>query len=440
MGLIDKKKNVFTTVGAYSSMAKESKVPDSTNLFPSINNKKDVVPYLLDILKVVAGSFAVQEMVGHLFTSFIDEAEPMLKDGVKKQTVQYNSGDDIPNNFKEGYSIPVSQIDTYGKLKTNPDSTSGQMLYDKNKPNFDSSAYQAIKNSGTDTPFGNLLINYDSNNDNFIFKPNISTSTTPDIGGWMNDFVDEITIIDKKEFMSNVMDAFYGSITNNQGKTVEQIAEELEIDKLLEQLMNDDNSFEISPEDYEAILLKAQELANGVINYDLGCGIMGASLPLSGMSDLIGSISGSTNPFFISNEIGKTIDDTANNKDVNDNNKETIKDNFFQRIIKLITINLGKAVCTAPQIRTILSIASGFQNNGSIKIESVKDSLKGYKVYLKCLIKLAMELINKFIYEFILPFILALISPIIKKITKEKINQFTGIMKSLIASKTPNTQ
>lgn len=439
MGIKDKKKGVFTTIGAYSSMMKQSKMPDTTNLFSSVNNKKDIVPYLLDILKVAAGSFAVQQLVGGLFTTFIDSAEPMLKDGVKKQTVQYNSGDGIPNGFKQGYSMPVKQIDTYGKLKTNPDSTGGEMLYDNSKPNFDSVSYQAISNPGSDKPFGNMLINYNSTDDKFKLKPNIPAGTTPSVGNWMGDFVDEITIIDKKEFMSNVMDSFYGSITKSQGKTVEEVAQELEVNKLLEQLINDDDSFEILPEDYDDILRKAEEMVNGVVNYDLGCGVMGASLPLSGMSNLISNISGSTDPFFISNEIGKTIGDSVDNKDTADNNQETIKDNFFQKIIELITINLAKAVCTAPQIRAILAIGSGFQNNGNIKIESVKDSLKNFKVYLKCMIKLAMELINKFIYEFILPFLIALISPIIKRIVKEKINQFTSILKSLVSSKAPNT-
>jgi len=182
MGLIDKKKSIFTTIGAYSSMMKESKMPDTSNLFPSINNKKDVVPYLLDVLKVVAGSFALQQMVGQLFTGFIDGVEPMLKNAIKKQTVQYNSGDGLPNSFKQGYSIKVPQIDTYGKLKTNPDSTGGKMLYDNAAPNFDSSAYSAIKNSGTDTVFGNLTLNFDSTNNSLIFKPNIPQNTTPNIG------------------------------------------------------------------------------------------------------------------------------------------------------------------------------------------------------------------------------------------------------------------
>ena len=122
MALTDNKKNVFTTIGSYTSMMQASKVPNQTTRFPSINNKKDVVPYLLDVLKVVSGSFALQQLIGKLFINFVDKAEPQLKSAVKKQTIQYNSGDGLPDDFKAGYSVPVSQIDTYGKLKTNPDS------------------------------------------------------------------------------------------------------------------------------------------------------------------------------------------------------------------------------------------------------------------------------------------------------------------------------
>jgi hypothetical protein len=44
MGLIDQKKSVFTTIGSYTSMMQSGTMPDTTNLFPSINNKKDIVP------------------------------------------------------------------------------------------------------------------------------------------------------------------------------------------------------------------------------------------------------------------------------------------------------------------------------------------------------------------------------------------------------------
>ena len=436
MGLIDNKKKVFTTIGAYSSMKQTPKVPDETNLFPSINNKKDVVPYLLDTLKVAAGSFAVEQLVGQLFVDFVDKAEPELKKAIKNQTIQYNSGNIVPNT---SFEVPVSQIDVYGKYKTNPDSDTGNLLYDNGEPpKFDTVAYQSILNDGTETEFGsNLLISYKSSTDSFNLRPN--TTVNQNVGEWMNGFVDDMTIIDKKEFMSTVMDSFYGSITSNQNKTVEQIAQELEINKIIEQVINDDDSFEVLPEDYDEILLKAGELFNGIVLYDMGCGVMAANFPLSGMTNLISNISGSTDPNYISNEIGNTINESTNNQDITDNNITTIKDNFFQRIIIAITQKLAQAVTTMPQIRTILAISSAFQNNGEIKIQSIKESLKNFKVYIKCLVKMAMEIINKFIYDFVVGFLISLINPIIRKVIKEKINQFTGIIKSLVASKAPNT-
>ena len=85
MGLIDDKKNVFTTIGAYTSFMERSKNQknDGTNLFPSINNKKDVVPYLLDVLKVVVGSDALKQLTGDLFVKFTDIAEPKIKETLK---------------------------------------------------------------------------------------------------------------------------------------------------------------------------------------------------------------------------------------------------------------------------------------------------------------------------------------------------------------------
>jgi hypothetical protein len=111
MGLIDNKKEVFTTIGAYTSMMQAGTMPDTTNIFPSINNKKDIVPFLLDTLKVVVGTNALQNLTGQLFTGFITKVEPVLKTGVKNQTVQANSGDQVPSAFSSsGYNIKVKDV------------------------------------------------------------------------------------------------------------------------------------------------------------------------------------------------------------------------------------------------------------------------------------------------------------------------------------------
>ena len=183
------------------------------------------------------------------------------------------------------------------------------------------------------------------------------------------------------------------------------------------------------------ILNKSRELYNGLVLYDLGCGLMGASLSFNDFNDLISNISGSTNPNQISNDIANTINQSVLNADNADNNKETINDNFFTKLINIITQKLAEAVTTAPQIRTILAISDGFKSNGEIKIKSVKESLEDYKVYLNCIIKNAMEIINKFIYDFIIPFLIKLVTPVISKVIKEKTNQYKGVIKSLTSVK-----
>ena len=176
MGLIDDKHNIFTTIAAFTSFMQQNKLSDLTNLFPSVSNKKDIVPFLLDILKTVVGSEALKQLTGELFTNFIDGIEPKMKSVLTKQTVQYNAGDSLPTSFKTtGISIPVKNIDVYGKLKTDPASAHGNLLYDNTKPNFDSKARQAIQNAGTDTTYNNMIINYNSTTDSFNIKPTVAS-------------------------------------------------------------------------------------------------------------------------------------------------------------------------------------------------------------------------------------------------------------------------
>ena len=136
------------------------------------------------------------------------------------------------------------------------------------------------------------------------------------------------------------------------------------------------------------------------------------------------------------NQINNTIAQSVTDQDVANTNKETIKDGFFQKLIKLITQVLAEALTTNPQIRAILAIVSAFQNQGNVKIGQPKDDLKNFKVFLKCSANTAMRLINEFIFNLIKKFLVALLKPLILKIIKEKINQFTDIIKSLIPVKT----
>lgn len=434
MSLADDKKNIFTTIGAYTSVMQTTNLPDTTNIFPSINNKQDTTAFLLDTLKVVVGTDALQELTGKLFTDFIDKVEPQVKTALKNQFAQFNSGNNIPTQFTlsgSGYSVSVKKIDVFSKLKIKPESDIGNLLYNTTNVNFDKIAHDAIVNAGTNINFNNILfINYNTSTDSFIFK---TANSNLNIGDWVNKYIDSLTIIDKKEFLTNIMNAIYGSTTSNTGKSPEEVNKELQVNKAIEQLVdNNDDSFIISPNDYDALLQKAQELVNGVTYYDLGCGVMEAAFPLSGLTNLVSKISGSTDSFAVGNAIGNTISaSTTNTSGTTAANKQTIKDNFFQKIIKMIEQVLANAISTSPQIKTIMAITSAFQNHNIPILEEALADLKKFKVMIKCMISEMMQMLYQFIFNLVISYLVELLLPIIQKIIQEKINQYVGIIQSL---------
>ena len=436
MGLTDEKKDVFTTIGAYTSLREEQDLPDTNNTFESINNSEDVGSFLLDVLGVAVGTTALQNLTGELFTNFIDSAEPQLKSASKKQLTNYNSGEQLPQSFKDGISVPVKDIDVYGKLKTNPTSEGGNLLYSDNIDNFDQKAYQAISNEGTDVQYNNLLINYNSSSDSFEFKPT-SASENDTIGDWMGNYINNTKFLDKKEFSTKALNNIFGSVSSNQNKSIEKITEELKADKLLEKAISGDDNFTISEDELADISEKAKELKNGNIVYDMGCGLIEAQLPLSGLTDLVSQISGSTDPNSvgdaINNKIGNSFEGTGD-EDTSDENEETIRNGFFARLLEFIKLELAKTLTLSPQSRMLFALSSSFQNNGVPQISNPVEDLAKFKVYINCLIKEALSLLYEFIFNLIVTFLVKLISPIIKKIIKEKVNQYIGIIKSLISS------
>lgn len=442
MSLADDKRSVFTTIGAYKSLMESSDANAlrQSNLFTSINNKDDIVPYLLDVLKVTAGTEALKETIGGMFTKLISDIEPTLKTALKKQFILSNSSSQLPttpHNFvDDGITVPVKQIDVKGKFKIAPDSATGNLIYGSNI-NFDTVSYDAILNSGNPQIFSNMSITYLEGSDSFQIKPELG-GTSPNIGDYFSDYIDSVDLIDKKNIVSDVMNAMYGTLTSEEDKTVEEVYEELQIEQMLQQVLNDDDSFVITPDKYDELLSKAQELVAGELNYDMGCGLMATELLFDDFDNFISNVTGSTDPFYVGNQFAATIDqstsgDTAT-QDMADENKETIRDGFFQRIINVFTVKLLEAVTTAPQIRTLFGMMSALQNDGVVMLDKATEDMKNFKTTIKCMAKEIMKAVAEFIFLLALSYLIALITPVIKEALKEKINQYVRTIKSLTAA------
>jgi hypothetical protein len=437
MALADDKRKVFTTISSYTSFMEQNKPVKSTDIFPSINNKKDVVPFLLDALKTIAGTDSLKGLIGSMITKVVASGETKIKEVLKKQFTQSNAGENLPTWFKDdGINIPVSSVDIAGKLKQAPDSDVGKLMYQK-AFDVDRLFYDSIMNAGATVSFVGLNVDckYDENGDSFNIKP--PASFNGNIGQFFINYIENTQLVDPNEIVTNVMDSIYGTLRAKTKKTQAQVLQELQYSKILEQVMNDDDSMIILPKDYEELQHRALELSQGIVNYDMGCGLMPASLSFASLSGLNTTILGSTDPFLIGNAIENTIGESTSGNTtteaVSAANKETIKDGFFQRLIKIFVEQMTFAGTLQPQIKMILSIMSAFQHDGVVVItEAATEYMKQFKIFMKCMVKDIMNMIAEYIFTLAIGYLIALLQPVIKKILKEKINQFMLIIKSLV--------
>jgi len=431
MGLADDKRSVFTTIGSYNSLMQEGNAPKQTDSYSSINNKNEPIPFILDVLKTIAGTEAIKLAIGGMFTGLVAKLEPKLKTALKKQFIQSNASEPLPADFKtNGVTTSVKSVDANNKLKVDPSSANGSLIYGEPSNSFDGTAYTAIQNSGNYETYNNMSIRYVESSDSFQVKPNLD-SGSPTIGEYFSNFIDSTELLNEKEITSSVMDSIYGTLANSQGKTVEQIYQELQLQKIIEQTLNGDDSFEISPEDYDKMLAKAGELAEGVVNYDMGCGLMPAQLSFDDFSQLINNISGSTDPYYVGDQIEATVDQSSSSPERTAENKQTMKDGFFQKIIETFTVKITEAVTTAPQIAVLFAMMSTLENPNGTSSDNQQENLKQSKTCVKCMSKEIMALVAAFIFALAISYLIKLLKPVIKRVIKEKINQFVGLLKSL---------
>ena len=432
MGNIDNKRNVFNQIGALTSVKDNQNVPNPRDSISSINNSKEIVPFLLDLLVVMVGSEQLKSVVGELMTGFIRNVEPKLKAELKKQTIEFNSDQTLPASFSStGYSVPAKDIDTSEKLKTDPASQTGSLLYNDNPIDFDNKSYVAQVNEGTDVTFNNTKINFDATTNSYKYKP---TNPSQTIGDFTADYIDGITIINEKEFTSDIINKIFGTINTNQDKTQNQLIAEAKLDKSIQKLIDEEESIGISDDELRQIELEAQQRLEGITDVDVGCGVLVNTVTIDSLENMVGITTGSTDPLTVGNAYvdlaagGFPADEQAQAKE----DSETIKDGFLKTLINAIVNVLVSAVVAPPQIRALMGITSAFKNNDIPDIGDPIEDLEKRRKLADCLAKTTKALINEFIFNLIKQEMMNLIIPVSKLILKEKINQYLQILRSLI--------
>lgn len=431
MSLIDDKKKIINQISVFGSMKQNPTLPDLNSTLPSMNNKNEPIPFMLDTLTVMTGSQALEKGTGQVMTEFVRKSEPQLKTSLTQQTTTFNSDKNLPANFVAGYAMPIKQLDLHGKLKTDPSSQSGSLLYGDSSNSFDKAMYNAMQSPNTDVMHNNIIMNYDKNTDHVMIRPQNSSQT---IGAFTSGFIGGMTIINEKEFTTKVVDTIFGTVSATQKKTLNDILNEEQINLLISKISNGDNNLDFTQEELDQINKNAQERLSGTNKVDVGCSIIDSNVSISDLENLIAKNTGTTDPVKIGRNYGNLIENSFG-KDptqTNPSNKNAIKDGFFKRIIDTIKGIMIQSMTTTPQIRALMAIVSAFKNNDTVSFTNPLEDIKKQKNLVKCLSDSAQISLTEFIFELLKTELIKLLIPVAAIILQEKIKAFINILKSLV--------
>ena len=193
-----------------------------------------------------------------------------------------------------------------------------------------------------------------------------------------------------------------------------------------------DYSFELSDDEYSKLYEDVDNIVNGTVSNNLGCGYITSKLDFIDLNVIVNNIFDSDDSQYVGEQIVLSTDLSNSDNENYDNNRDTIVSNFLRRIINILTNKLLSIFTISPEVKTLFYIHEKNSSNGEFVTVSDVDYMKSVKVLIKCITKVIEKTISEFIFNKIKSELINLLKPITKKIIKEKNNQYIGIIKSLI--------
>jgi len=425
MGLVDDKRNVINNIAALDSLGSINDGILSSNL-SSINTEKNVPNFLIDVLTVIVGSEPLKGLLGDFINGVAEDLEPTIKTSLKKQLTQFDSEEQLPSDFEtNGYVIPVSDIDLNDILREDPASSVGELIYSDVSDGFLRKMKESIT-SESEIIYKNITITYSEASDTLTFKPLTSGQSKFQ---FINDFIDDIDIIDGSLIAILIVDLIFGTIQSNRKKSKEKLLIE-EKNRRLKRKFLSDQVIMITQDELNEINGIVEDKFNGVYSYDIGCGVLESELSIEDLNTLKNNISGVTDNINIINEYADILNKSLSNHNFEDDRK-TIEDNFFKGLIERFIEAIIDSITATPQARIIYILSESIKQ-GEVVINSLGDQLNNNINQYKCIKNDVTSEINEFIFDLVKGEIEKLVIPLSKKILTEKINQNQSIIKSLV--------
>ena len=425
MAIVDKKKKVFGQIAAAKTLTNGMPKFNLNSSYPSVNNSSDSISFLIDLIKSLIGQSDFVKNLSAMLTTTIETIEVNLKILLKKvlrELISCGLDPSIPAFLKSGPNttgivIELKKIDFFDQFKTDPTTQVGKLMYNDVTPTLFQSSdlntflYGVIQDENTihtwrgilDFKFTSLGTGGNPNNC-LVIKCNQAYDNKT-LNELNDNFIDSLKLFESNNIVNKIIDALFGSISVNLGKTNKQLEMEAQINDVIDRLTNADVNQEIN-DDYfnfsnEEIALQqsaANNRKNGIIIVKTSVETK-ANMSIKYLNNLNDDMGTASTLIQKRQAITNSLNSMADNLSdqvQNTQDAQTIKVSFFKDLIKNI-IKAITSVLLSPKIiiiflinfKIIFGIASSFS--------SPIDFIKKNRALFNSVIKEITNLIIKFL-------------------------------------------
>ena len=453
MSIVKQKEDIFGNIAALRTLTDDFPKLSINNSFPSINNQGNSQDFLMDLIFSLVGFEEIRELLIDVLTYASEEAESVIKESLKvelKSLVACGVDPSLPSWMTTtGINVPVSNIDFFNILKTNPESQAGGLLYEDvaatvNSSDLNTFLYYTIQNPSTPPYNWNGILDFTFTQNG---TPNNTLTIIPDSGytnltDLNNDFIDSVTLFPSGQLITNIIDSLFGTISFNASvnKTEKQLETEAQIESVLQCILDanedevvDDSFFNFSNPQLRAIKEEARNRKQGIRQLKT-CSTVDVNMPIDILTDFREQLSAATTyneqRVVIANVINTMANHTATFAG-QPTDEISVKLDFIGLMFKSIMRAFVNAVL-GPKIVTIFLINYKIVYGQNATYDDPIDFMKKNVQLIREITDSVRDMIIEILLQKVLKYITALIARNYVEAQKEKGNAQLAILLSLV--------
>jgi hypothetical protein len=432
------------------------------NSVPSINNKDEVIPFLVDMVITLLGGEELKNKLSTFLVSELDKLEIKIRTDLKcilNNKINLSTNPSIPTSLiSTGITVPIKSIDYYGLLKVDPKSKEGSLLYNDplmglSSHDFNTFLYETLQTLnttetwGTSSGYQSMLDIETTGTTTLNIKVNSSYATTHKLTDLNNDFIDAGKLYYADKVVNTLFDTLFGTISNSLGLTQDELLNKAKMNSVLKSIVNmpdntiiDDSFFTFSKQEIRQLSEEAMSRSKGSVTL-VDCGNYESTISIDTYTASTANISTATTynnrSIAINNSLKNFLNDASS--DSSDTDKATVQIHFIKNLSELLVNTLLETIIT-PRLITILLINSStsgttdgvtFLKNNKALIKVIACSCKNMlaefllNVVLKEIIRLAEEQLINRTKEMAMNQLLSILS-LIPSVPQQVISVITG--------------